>query len=235
MAFETDMKLIYEKNIDLLTKKVDWTMQSELHKALFYLTALELLEPDDKEIKEIINILTKNSDNKKFNSDLINIHDYTIFIDANAYFDVFNKDCDYDKIPFKKKVLNALSNLKEQNKLVISKSVSNEITDNYLDREDVILKKSFLERAKKFYYKEPAKLYQITFNKLKYKKSVKEKINLLSKREYLMPEKGDILLLQEAFKERKTNSKVAIFTNDSDFTWFKKELKKEFGIVTINV
>ncbi len=86
-----------------------------------------------------------------------------------------------------------------------------------------------LTNIEKFYSNYLGNLYEITLDKIENKK-LSKKLKKLSDREGLLPEIGDLKLLADAIELKKSNSKVAILSNDKDLYLFNEQLEKEFGI-----
>ena len=87
----------------------------------------------------------------------------------------------------------------------------------------------------KFYLKYPKKLAQITQRKLSYLRPSQQEKKKIERRDNL-PEINDRLLLLESIKINRGNrNDVYIFSNDKDFTEFKKEIKEKFDINILEI
>jgi hypothetical protein len=111
----------------------------------------------------------------------------------------------------------------------IETELKNRAIDVFKQFKILNIKTESLDKIKEFYSHYLNKLEEILITKIR-GKYVSHKLRKLAQRSSLMPEEGDMELLNEAITLKQTGKNVGILTQDKDFTIFAGCIYEEFGV-----
>ena len=225
--------------------------KNDLIRAKYFCKVLEFIEPDSTLISKCENIIKNKF--KKYNL----IYDKTFKNPKNSII-VLDSNILIKLILSKKEnyIERKLTELEKDNKIFLTRENYNEIEnsikslisyneryrkdkDFYLAKLEKIKKYIFknlkiknnnLFIIRKFYEKYLLNLEEIFYLKLHTNK-ISKILRKLAQREYLLPEKDDLLLLSDSIEIKKLFSKeVYIYSEDIDLYLFNKEIFNKFKI-----
>lgn len=226
------------------------------NEALYFITAVNLLEPDYEKIEEFYKTIKSNLKDKELVIELNYPENKDLVLDANTIIDEIKKESFSSKFSQiienntlwvtnstikelnehidvllieKERAYKKNNNLSGYDKEVEALNKKYESTLSKFKKIDIISDDSVKKNIIKFYSQYPNKMEELTLSKIQ-TRLVSHKLRKLSQREYMLPEEGDITLLAEVIQINKTGKNLGIYSFDHDFVDFTKPLKEEFGV-----
>ena len=250
------------KYINYCIEKV-FSKRGELGKMLYFLTAKKIFETDSKEIDRKIRLIKRQLKVKRaYNGYEFEFPKGSLLIlDSNVVLDViigeksgqkrnikndFKKfkmydnslvllRCSLEEIEngIKGKIMNASSGLKESMEAKYFGELE-ELKKNFVV-EDVNFNEGTHIKVRDFYMSYISDLEYISRRKMSREEKATRKLRKLAQREFFLPEHKDLELFNNVLElKEKKNKPVFIYTSDDDFTQFKREIYRAFGVKIIS-
>lgn len=250
-----EVRITYDA--DYLIYKIKNCMDTNRwNEALYFITAVNLLEPDYEKIDEYYKKIKENLKDKELVIELNYPENQDLILDANTIINEIKKESFSNKfnqimetntlwitnstikelnehIDFlfveKEKGFRKNNNLNGYNKEVESINKRYEIILSKFKKIDIEADEFIKKEIRNFYNRYPTKMEELTLSKIQ-TRLVSHKLRKLSQREYMLPEEGDITLLAEVIQINKQGKNLGIYSFDHDFIDFTKPIKEEFGV-----